>query len=243
MIVDAKITHSLCLPEGLYLQMFVPLVTDEIFNIKRTDSCEVIFAADNSITAKQRRLIFATLKDLGDYIGETPEDSEEIFKQLFCEQNSLDAISFKDCTKYEASDFIDFLLEFAFYNDIPLQCEYGIDRAYNINRYLELCLKYRKCCVCGKKADLHHDDAIGMGKDRKHVDDSVKRKMALCRCHHQERHQIGSTAFNEKYHVYGILWNGDEKTKWNEAIDEEAAEEMYRSYSESGNEDESDGNC
>ncbi len=244
MIVDAKITHTMCLPEGLYLQMFVPLVTDEIFSIKKTDSCEVIFAEDDSITSKQRKLIYATLKDVADFMGERIAETEIVFKQLFCQEKGIEGISFKDCTRQEASDFIDFLLEFAFYNDVPLQSEYGIDRAYNINRYLELCLKYRKCCVCGKKADLHHDDAIGRGFNRNKVDDSNKRKMALCRCHHQERHAIGSTAFNEKYHVYGIIWNGDEKARWNESIDEEEAEEEYREYAadEKGDGEDENGN-
>lgn len=221
MIVDAKITHSLYMPEGLYLQMFVPIVTDEIFNIKKTNECEVIFAEDDSITSKQRRLIYATLTDIADFMGERVADTEMLFKQLFCEQRGIAEISFKDCTKYEASDFIDFILEWAFYNDAPLKVEYGIDRAYNIHRYLELCLKYRKCCVCGQKADLHHDDAIGMGNDRNHVDDSKKRKMALCRCHHVERHQIGSTAFNEKYHVYGITWSGEEKGRWYDGVEDD----------------------
>lgn len=228
MIVDATITHNLITPEGLYLQMFVPMVTEEFFNIKDTNKVEVIFADDDSITAKQRRLIFATLKDLADFIGETPNDAEEIFKQLFCEQTGRDKeLSFKDCTKYDASAFINFLLEFAFYNDCALSCQYGIDRAYDINKYLELCLKYKKCCVCGKKADLHHDDAIGRGFNRNKVDDSNKRKMALCRCHHQERHAIGSTEFNEKYHVYGIIWNDEEKGNWLDDAVEAEAEAMY----------------
>ena len=34
------------------------------------------------------------------------------------------------------------------------------------------------------------------------------RKICLGRMHHTEAHTIGINAFEDKYHVYGVLWNG-----------------------------------
>lgn len=36
--------------------------------------------------------------------------------------------------------------------------------------------------------------------------DSNLRKLCLCRVHHMEAHQIGRNTFEQKYHVYGIIF-------------------------------------
>lgn len=217
MIVSAKITHRLFTESGMYVQLHIPMVTDEMFQISpEKDTCEVIFADDNSITAKQRKLIHATINDISEFTGEKFDRVKQLLKENFCIGNGLEDLSFKECSKEIASDFIDFLLEFCFLEDIPLNCSQGIERAYNITAYLSLCLKYRKCAICGKLADRHHVDAIGMGRDRRVVDDSKMLKMSLCRVHHTEAHTIGVEEFNKKYHVFGIVWNEkpDEKMDW-----------------------------
>lgn len=68
------------------------------------------------------------------------------------------------------------------------------------------------CEITGyqKPAEIHHWDAIGMGRDRKKVDDSKHRKIALCREHHTEAHAIGRDTFGDKHHVYGILFTEGE---------------------------------
>lgn len=228
MISTAKITHKFLTDQGLFLQLFVPMVTEEYFKQKETDECEIIFIEDDTITSEQRKRIYATLNDIADELGYSREDCKNLFKRLFQESYRIEEdISFKDCTKYIASDFIDFLLEFCYYHGIALKEEFGINRAYNVTHYLQLCLKYKKCCICGCDAEKHHEDAIGMGNNRNKVDDSKKRKMALCRIHHTERHTIGETAFCEKYHVYGIIWN--EEPNWIEQLNRIEEEESYDS--------------
>jgi hypothetical protein len=64
-----------------------------------------------------------------------------------------------------------------------------------------MCLIHKKCVVCGKKADLHHIDTIGMGNDRTEVQHEGRECLSLCREHHQEMHQIGKQEFFEKYHL------------------------------------------
>jgi len=62
-------------------------------------------------------------------------------------------------------------------------------------------VKFKKCIICGKHADIHHLDAIGMGNNRKGYDDSNSRKIGLCREHHSEAHAIGVLKFQQKYHL------------------------------------------
>ena len=62
--------------------------------------------------------------------------------------------------------------------------------------------------MCGQDGEEHHWDAIGMGRDRRKIDDSDLRKIRLCRVLHTEVETIGRDTFENKYHVYGVLWEG-----------------------------------
>lgn len=77
----------------------------------------------------------------------------------------------------------------------------------DIERYIRLSLEKRFCAVCGaiEGVEVHHWDAIGMGRDRTHYNDSNHRKICLCRGHHTEAETIGRDTFADKYHVYGVL--------------------------------------
>lgn len=71
------------------------------------------------------------------------------------------------------------------------------------------CLYERYCAVCGQpRADVHHWDPLGSGRNRRKYDDSGHRKIALCRAHHSEVHNIGRETFAGKYKVRGIIYNG-----------------------------------
>ena len=96
------------------------------------------------------------------------------------------------------------LLEFCLEQGIPLS-DLAINRTDDIGRYLHYCIKNRVCAICGRKGEIHHVDKIGMGNDRRTVDDSNYRKICLCRTHHTEDHTIGEKAFQKKYKVYGII--------------------------------------
>ena len=105
---------------------------------------------------------------------------KEILKAYFITEYDLNYFSLGNCSVTTARKFLDYLIEFALKHDISLS-ESGLERTDNIDRYLWICLKHRKCAICGAKADLHHVQAIGAGRNRKTVDDSKNLKMALCR--------------------------------------------------------------
>ncbi len=164
------------------------------------------------ITVKQRKKIYATLNDIAVFLGYLPEEMKEIMKYHYvtstgkAEYLSGDKIfSFADCSVETAQEFIGFILEFALEYSVPLS-EPGVYRADDISRYLYACLKHKKCCVCGRNGEIHHVDTIGMGNNRRKVDDSQYRKMCLCRTHHTIAHQRGMPAFEKMYMVYGIVY-------------------------------------
>lgn len=156
------------------------------------------------ITPDQRKKIYATMRDIADYIGEDPESTKHNLKRDFLSGSEYDEFSLSNCSNELASDFIEYLLNFALENGVPLK-EHPLKRVDDVDRYLLACIRHRVCCVCGRPAEIHHVDAIGMGRDRKTYDDSEHKKMALCRQHHTEAHQIGVDTFNRKYHVYGVI--------------------------------------
>ncbi|HHV37869.1 MAG TPA: hypothetical protein GXX70_00040 [Tepidimicrobium sp.] len=157
------------------------------------------------ITNEQRRKIFALIKDIAKHTGEEKENLREKVTQSFIQATGHEPFSLSDCSKELATDFIEYLIMLAFQVGVPLSENpiEGMDDD-SIERYLKLCIRQRKCCVCGRDAEIHHVDTIGMGRDRTKVDDTGYRKMALCRAHHMEYHQIGQEDFENRYHVYGV---------------------------------------
>lgn len=67
-------------------------------------------------------------------------------------------------------------------------------------------IKYKICCICGRKGEMHHYNAIGMGRNRSKIDDKDLRKMQLSRIHHTKIETIGRDSFEKKYHVYGVIY-------------------------------------
>ena len=103
-----------------------------------------------------------------------------------------------------AREYINTILEYAIENGIPLS-DLAIERTDDIGKYLYYCIMNRKCCICGQDGELHHVDSIGMGNDRRRLDDSGHRKMCLCRKHHTIAHQMGQARFAQMYKVFGII--------------------------------------
>ena len=99
--------------------------------------------------------------------------------------------------------FIEFLINFCLENSVPTSRplhEYADD----IEKYVYASLLHKRCIICGRKADLHHVDQVGMGYNRNTKPQIGALVMPLCREHHGECHNIGQKAFNEKYHLQGI---------------------------------------
>lgn len=165
--------------------------------------CEIILRDGRSISASQRNKAHAIIRDIAEYNGDVPEAVKADLKFDFCIKNGIDDFSLSDCDMTVAREFISFLLDFVIRWGIPMQ-ESGILRTDDIGKYLYMCLEHRKCAICGREADIHHVDRVGMGRDRTEIVHEGMKAMALCRIHHTECHDIGQDEFDKKYHVYGI---------------------------------------
>lgn len=179
------------------------LIDREIFD-KEASICELRLDDGRSISAEQRRKIFATIRDIALWSGHEPEELRRLLTWDFREKNGgIDDFSLADVDMTTAKDFITYLIEFCFKQNVPTK-DTLLSRTEDIGKYLYACLYHKKCAVCNSKAELHHVDAVGMGFNREQISHLGLRAEALCRKHHSEVHSIGQREFDEKYHIYGI---------------------------------------
>ena len=190
-------------PSGTDLLVHVPGRIGELLLKKGIRTAEMRLDDGRHISAAQRKKIYATIRDIADYTGYMPEEEKEWLKYLHISRTGDTYFSLSTCSMDVAREFINTILEYAIEHGIPLS-ERGVERADDIGKYLFYCIKHKKCAVCGRDGEIHHVDAIGMGRDRRTVDDSSCRKLCLCRTHHTIAHQRGMRAFEQMYHVYGI---------------------------------------
>ena len=165
---------------------------------------ELRFDDGRHISVEQRKKAYATIRDIADWAGYLPEEMKEHLKYEHMIRTGDAYFSLSNCSMDTAREFINTILEFALENGVPLS-EDALNRTDDIGRYLYCCIRHKKCAICGKDGEIHHEDAIGMGNDRKRVDDSDYRKICLCREHHTAAHQMGVKRFREMYKVYGIV--------------------------------------
>ena len=171
---------------------------------KKIKKAEMRFDDGRIISIEQRKKAYATIRDIADYTGYLPEEQKEWLKYLYIQKTGDDYISLSDCSMDQAREFINVILDFAIEHVIQLS-DLAINRTDDIGKYLYFCIKHKKCAICGQDGEIHHEDAIGMGNDRKTLDDSNHKKICLCRKHHTIAHQMGVDRFTKMYKVYGII--------------------------------------
>lgn len=179
-----------------------------------SDDVLVLWKDKRGITSEQRRKAWALMTEIADYQGQSKEDvyAEQktafTVKHLEILQGELFRLS--SATVTSARAFITMLIEIIIEYGIPTKEPlYGL--CDDIPRYVYACAMNKKCAVCGRKAEIHHCEGstVGMGRNRKTMVHLGLELMPLCREHHRECHDIGQKAFNEKYHLQGII--ADEK--------------------------------
>lgn len=180
-------------------------VTDEQREWLRS-RCEAVGAIEfpdrYEITKSQRKKAYALLQAICRWTGYTPLETEkEIAKAIFLSSQVptlAETFSLSNCSREVARLFIDWLIDFCLLHDIPCGeplwklCE-------DIPRYVYMALIHKRCAVCGKKAELHHVDAVGSGRNRKEICHIGMKVLPLCRLHHIECHRIGKTDFLNRY--------------------------------------------
>lgn len=173
---------------------------------KNVSAVELRLDDGRSISAVQRKKIFALVRDVADWCGHDPEEIRGFLTWDFRSLTGGPDFSLSDVDMTTAREFITYLIGFCFRWGVPTR-DSLLERTDDIGKYLYLCLEHRKCAVCNDRAEVHHVDAVGMGRDREGIVHEGMRAIALCRKHHQEAHQLGPE-FMRRYHVFGIRLDG-----------------------------------
>ena len=148
--------------------------------------CNVQLIDSRPLSDKQRRTCYKLIREIADYTGMGLDPAKEYLKLKFLVEDM------------ESTADQMFSLSNA---PMSLVCAFQRFLVDDTQDYIYACLAAKKCCVCGKKCDLHHVDHVGTGRDREDIIHEGMEVLPLCRIHHTEAHQIGQITFNRKYHI------------------------------------------
>jgi hypothetical protein len=189
--------------DGQCLTIAAPFSDDCLLGKQQITECEIRLDDGRTISADQRKKIYATFRDISLYSGHLPDEVKAIMKYEFISRTGAGYFSLSNVDMTAARDFLQFLIEFCIENDIPTS-DNPINRAPDIARYIYCCLINKKCCICGNKTQLHHVDRVGMGRDRREITHIGMRAEPLCAKCHMEAHSMAQEEFDGKYKIFGI---------------------------------------
>lgn len=154
------------------------------------------------ITDKQRKKIFALCNDIEAHTGEPRDYMRYMFMDYVSVLCGYDmALSLSDCTRSQAKQVIEVIIDWVFYNDIPLNYKTS-DLMKEDKAFLYWSTVNRTCVICGKpSSELAHYHAVGRGRNRNKISHLNNKVLALCSGHHKEQHDMGMDSFNKKYHL------------------------------------------
>lgn len=166
--------------------------------------CNVQLIDGRPLSDKQRKTCYKLIREISNYTGMGLDATKSYMKIKFLtedmEQTADQIFSLSNAPMSLVCAFQRFLVEFIVSWDIP--CSFPLlEFVDDTQDYIYACLVSKKCCICGQPADLHHEDAVGAGRDRDEIVHEGMEVLPLCRVHHSERHTIGEKTFKEKYHI------------------------------------------
>ena len=164
--------------------------------------CDVVIEDPYKISSEQRKKIFAMCRDIELHWGEPVESLRQRFQTELEIMNGYEHISLSNCSMKIARELIELIIAFMFHHQIPMRVETSKllsgDKAM-----LYWATVNRNCVICGKPhSQLAHYHAVGRGRNRRKIDHTDNKVLALCSRHHREQHQIGMDSFNEKYKLH-----------------------------------------
>lgn len=167
---------------------------------------EITMIDSRPLSEKQRRSCYAMIREIAAWCGDTTESVKEVLKLDFWRGELLEMadgiFSLSDAPMSVVAAFQSWLARFIVRNEVPTR-KPMLEYVDDVDDYVYACLVEKKCPICGKRADLHHIDAVGMGRDRTEIIHEGMEVMPLCREHNTEIHTIGKSDFMRKYHLNG----------------------------------------
>lgn len=163
--------------------------------------CDVDVIDPYKITGKQRRKVFAMIRDIFDHYGQPMDYLRYMFQKQLEFLHGYEPMSLSNCSRRQASELIELILDFIFQYDIPMRKQTS-DLMSNDKYFLYKSIINRTCVICGAvNADLAHYQTVGSGRNRNKINHTDNKVLALCRKHHQIQHDMGMESFNEYYHL------------------------------------------
>lgn len=191
-----------------YIDIRVPYTTEYVR--QQMDKAIVFLPDGRKHSIDQHGKVWALIGEIALWAGYKAHDSNQVnsmLKRDFLLQRfdrlsaaAIKEFSMSDVDVSTASLYIDWLVDFVLENNIPTKrpvtelCE-------DVQAAVYSAMMHKRCICCGKKADLHHVDRVGMGNDRREICHIGMRALPLCREHHQEAHQHGDAALIDRYHL------------------------------------------
>lgn len=177
--------------------------------IKRQYSeCNVQLIDARPLSDKQRRACYALLREIAEWSGNGADSTKEYLKLKFLAEDFGETaerlFSLSNAPMSLVCAFQRFLVRFILDWDIPTRFPL-LTLVDDVGDYIYACLIHKKCAICGRRAQLHHVDRVGMGRDRTEIIHEGMEALPLCAEHHEEAHTLGQWSFNTKYHIeHGI---------------------------------------
>ncbi len=192
---------------GLHLENKDFLLLDNGLEVE----CDVIVSDPYKITDKQRRKVFAMIRDIFNHYGQPMDYLRYMFQKQLEFMKGYEPISLSNCSRRQASELIDLILDFIFTNNIPIH-KATSELMSGDKYFIYKSTINRICVVCGaENADLAHYQAVGRGRNRNRIDHYGNKVLALCRFHHNQQHNKGMDSFNKLHHLENAWVDVDEK--------------------------------
>ena len=182
------------------------LANDMLLDIGEVLEVDVQLVDMREISEQQRKFIFALCNEISYHTGYDSEYARLLVQQYNANLRDIEVESLSSCSMTYANGLIDTIINFCIEQEIPFARKLIEENKYKFTekQIYAMTLK-RVCCVCGMRADIHHVDRVGMGRNRKKMNHVGLRVLPLCRNHHTEAHTIGDEEVIEKYHLIPII--------------------------------------
>lgn len=192
-LIEARYDDIHTLLKRNYKECYIEMVDSRPISYQQRKACWAMIGA---IAEWQGQSRSETAKEMVNYarkvdflINEIGENAERLF--------SLSNAPMSLICAYER-----YLARFIVENDIPTSFSM-LGFVDDVADYVYACLINRKCVICGQRADLHHVDRVGMGRNRNEIVHEGMEALPLCRIHHEETHTMTDAEFFHKYHLDG----------------------------------------
>lgn len=202
-IIRGKITGA----DECGITIFAPYSDIERMTLRKYSKVQIGLPDGRTISPEQRKKAHALINEIAEWMGEIPEYVKRLVKMEFI-VNSLQSLekelfSLSDCDVTTAREFITYLIDFMIEHDIPSKIPL-YEQCEDIYRYVYSCALKKRCAISGRRAELHHVDAVGMGRDRDDIIHIGMRVLPLSREYHTLAHTKGNDWLLNEYHLEPI---------------------------------------